>query len=168
MDGLASSADGQRLIVNGNEQGHATRCYRAGYWRRKAQSRHSRRNCCAVRRRPTAASWSELDRIPTVAIYPIEDGRTAIRSRDWQQDSCRRNGRTTGPSSTDITRANFPARFTRLRSPRAKQTMVQELRPGAPAGVVTVSPVVVSRDGTRFAYSYNQTLSVLYLISGLQ
>jgi hypothetical protein len=28
--------------------------------------------------------------------------------------------------------------------------------------------VVVSRDGTRFAYSYNQTLSTLYLISGLQ
>ena len=31
-----------------------------------------------------------------------------------------------------------------------------------------VAPVVVSRDGTRFAYSYNQTLSVLYLISGLR
>jgi len=26
----------------------------------------------------------------------------------------------------------------------------------------------VSRDGNRFAYSYNQTLSVLYLISGLK
>ena len=46
--------------------------------------------------------------------------------------------------------------------------MVQELRPGAPAGVVRVAPVVVSSDGTHFAYSYNQTLSVLYLISGLQ
>ncbi len=31
-----------------------------------------------------------------------------------------------------------------------------------------VAPVQVSRDGKRFAYSYNQTLSVLYLISGLQ
>jgi hypothetical protein len=31
-----------------------------------------------------------------------------------------------------------------------------------------VAPVVVSRDGSRFAYSYNQTLSVLYLISGMK
>jgi hypothetical protein len=34
--------------------------------------------------------------------------------------------------------------------------------------VVIVAPVVVSRDGTCFVYSYNQVLSVLYLISGLR
>jgi hypothetical protein len=44
---------------------------------------------------------------------------------------------------------------------------VKELRPGVPAGVVLVAPVIASRDGKRFAYSYNQTLSLLYLISGL-
>jgi len=49
-----------------------------------------------------------------------------------------------------------------------KETVLQELKPGAPAGVVMVAPVVVSRDGKSFAYSYNQTLSVLYLISGLR
>ena len=46
--------------------------------------------------------------------------------------------------------------------------MLKQLKPTVPAGVVTVAPVVVSRDGTRFAYSYNQTLSVLYIVSGLQ
>jgi hypothetical protein len=30
-----------------------------------------------------------------------------------------------------------------------------------------LAPIVVSRDGKHFAYSYNQTLSSLYLISGL-
>jgi hypothetical protein len=30
-----------------------------------------------------------------------------------------------------------------------------------------VAPVVVSRDGKHFAYSYNQTLSVLYVVSGM-
>jgi hypothetical protein len=49
-----------------------------------------------------------------------------------------------------------------------KQTIVQELHPGTPAGVVIVAPIVVSRDGRRFAYSYNQTLSILYTISGLR
>lgn len=48
-----------------------------------------------------------------------------------------------------------------------KETMLQQLRPGTPAGVVMVAPIVVNRDGTHFAYSYNQTLSDLCLISGL-
>jgi len=48
-----------------------------------------------------------------------------------------------------------------------EERVLKELEPGSPAGVVIVAPVVVSRDGKNFAYSYNQTLSVLYVISGL-
>ena len=49
-----------------------------------------------------------------------------------------------------------------------KETPVKELKPAVPAGVVTVAPVVVSRDGKYFAYGYNQTMSILYIISGLK
>ena len=56
----------------------------------------------------------------------------------------------------------LPSKIYKVEIATGKQTVVQELRPGAPAGVVIVAPVVVSRDGTRFAYSYNQALSVLY------
>ncbi len=35
-------------------------------------------------------------------------------------------------------------------------------------GVANIAPVVVTRDGSRFAYSYYQVSSVLYLISGLR
>jgi len=62
----------------------------------------------------------------------------------------------------------LPSRIYKVEIATGKQTVVQELRPGAPAGVVTVAPVVISRDGTHFVYSYNQALSVLTLISGLQ
>ena len=62
----------------------------------------------------------------------------------------------------------LPSRIYKVAIDSGKQTIVQELRPGVPAGVVNVAPVQVSRDGTRFAYSYNQTLSVLYLISGVR
>jgi hypothetical protein len=34
--------------------------------------------------------------------------------------------------------------------------------------VVLIAPVVVSRDGSRFAYGYYQVFSVLYVISGLR
>jgi hypothetical protein len=61
----------------------------------------------------------------------------------------------------------LPSKIYKVEIATGEQTVVQELRPGAPAGVVAVAPVIVSRDGTRFAYSYNEALSVLYLISGL-
>lgn len=49
-----------------------------------------------------------------------------------------------------------------------KQTLVQALQPESTTGVVAMAPVVASRDGSRFAYSYYQFLSVLYVISGLR
>jgi hypothetical protein len=62
----------------------------------------------------------------------------------------------------------LPSKIYKARIDTGKQTIVQELRPSVPAGVVMVAPVVSNREGTRFVYSYNQTLSVLYLISGLR
>jgi hypothetical protein len=62
----------------------------------------------------------------------------------------------------------LPAKIYRIDLASGKKTLLQELHPGAPGGVVNISPVVVSRDGKRFAYSYNLTLSVLYVISGVR
>jgi hypothetical protein len=61
----------------------------------------------------------------------------------------------------------FPSQVYRIDIATGKMQVVKELRPGVTAGVVMVAPIVVSRDGKYFAYSYNQTLSALYLISGL-
>jgi hypothetical protein len=62
----------------------------------------------------------------------------------------------------------FPCRVYRVDLATGKKTLLRELRPGTPAGVVNIAPVVVSRDGNRFVYSYYQTLSTLYLVSGLR
>jgi hypothetical protein len=61
----------------------------------------------------------------------------------------------------------FPSKIYKVEITTGKEAFVLELRPGAPGGVVMVAPVVVSRNGKRFAYSYNQTMSALELISGL-
>ena len=61
----------------------------------------------------------------------------------------------------------FPSKVYKVEITTGKETLVKELKPGVPAGVVLVAPVIATRDGKRFAYSYNQTLSLLYLISGL-
>lgn len=63
---------------------------------------------------------------------------------------------------------DVPLRVYRSEVPSGKVTAVRDLIPADPAGVVSISPVVTNHDGTAFAYSYYQTLSVLYVISGLK
>jgi len=61
----------------------------------------------------------------------------------------------------------MPARIFRLHIHTGKRTLVRELEPSQHAGVVSIAPIVMSPDATRFAYSYYQNLSTLYVISGL-
>jgi len=49
-----------------------------------------------------------------------------------------------------------------------KLTPVRQLVPAYRVGVVSISPVVTNGDASEFAYSYYQSLSVLYSISGLK
>ena len=49
-----------------------------------------------------------------------------------------------------------------------KLSPVRQLVPAYRVGVVSISPVVTNADASEFAYSYLQTLSVLYSISGLK
>src|SRR5258705_364976 len=57
-----------------------------------------------------------------------------------------------------------PASFLRLEN----ASRPNPTEPDTTVGVVTIARVVVTRDGSRSAYSYYQVFSVLYLISGLR
>jgi hypothetical protein len=102
-----------------------------------------------------------------VGIFPVEGGPVRptrelperFHPVQWSSDGAFFYGYRTG---------ELPGKIYKVEISTGKQTVLQQLRPGEPAGVVTVAPVVVSRDGTRFVYSYNQVLSVLYVISGLR
>jgi len=61
-----------------------------------------------------------------------------------------------------------PLRIYQLGLSTGEQTFVRELAPPDRAGVIKVAPVVSTLDASAFAYSYYQTLSVLYVISGLR
>ena len=61
-----------------------------------------------------------------------------------------------------------PAKLYKVDLATGKKALIQELQPPTNAGVVHIAPVVMTRDGSRFAYSYYQVSSVLYLISGLR
>jgi hypothetical protein len=158
-------ADGQRLITNANEPGQAARCYALDLSGAKPKAVTPE----GVRCGPSSPDNQFLIGIGpnlTVGVYPMAGGpprpipglEAGFQPVQWSKDGSALYGYRTG---------ELPSRIYKVEIATGKQTMVQQLRPGVPAGVVLVSPVVVSPDGTRFAYSYNQTLSVLYLLSGL-
>jgi hypothetical protein len=159
-------ADGQRIIANGNEQGHATRCYVLEIASGKPKAVTPEGTVCGPSS-PDSRSVVGVGPNSAVAIYPIGGGSSRLIPRleagflpvEWSSDGSVLYGYHMG---------ELPSRIYKVGIDGGKQTMVQELRPGVPAGVVMVAPVVANRDGTRFAYSYNQTMSVLYLISGLR
>ena len=158
--------DGQRLIANGNEQGHATRCYVFDLVGGKPKPVTPEGTVCGPSS-PDSRFVVGVGPNAAVAIYPIGEGSSrAIPGLDpgflpvqWSSE---------GSVLYGYHRGELPGRIYKVAINSGKQTVVQELRPGVPAGVVMVAPVQVSRDGKRFAYSYNETLSVLYLISGLR
>ncbi len=158
-------ADGQRLITNGNEPGHANRCYVLNLAGGKPKAVTPEGIVCGPSS-PDSRFVVGVGPNSAVAIYPVGDGaprpvpglEPGFMPVQWSSDGSVLHGYHMG---------ELPSRIYKVEIATGKQTMVQELRPEVPAGVVMVAPVVVSRDGTRFAYSYNQTLSVLYLISGL-
>ena len=49
-----------------------------------------------------------------------------------------------------------------------KKELWKELLPPDPAGVTTVSPVVVTSDRKSYAYSYQRSLADLYVVEGLK
>jgi hypothetical protein len=159
-------ADGQRLIANGNEQGHATRCYVLDLAGGNPKAVTPEGTVCGPSS-PDSRFVVGVGPNSAVAIYPIGDGsprlipglEAGFLPVQWSGDGSVLFGYHMG---------ELPSRIYKVGIDSGKQTMVQELRPGVPAGVVMVAPVQVSRDGTQFAYSYSQTLSVLYLISGLR
>jgi eukaryotic-like serine/threonine-protein kinase len=158
-------ADGQNIIANGSEQGHRPRCYALDLVGGSPKAVTPEGIQCG----PSSPDSQYLIGIRSdsaVAIYPVDGGPTRslpalqanFRPVQWSDDGRFLFGYQAG---------ELPRKIYKIEIATGKQSVVQELNPGAPAGVVTVAPVVVSRDGTRFAYSYNQVLSVLYVISGL-
>jgi hypothetical protein len=52
--------------------------------------------------------------------------------------------------------------------PTGKQTVARELAPTDAAGLIGITPVVLSPDAKAYAYSYRRTLSELYVVDGLK
>jgi eukaryotic-like serine/threonine-protein kinase len=159
-------ADGQRLIVNGNEPGHAARCYALSLSGGKAKAVTPEGTLCGPSS-PDDRFVVGVASNASMALYRLAGGppRTipnvpvGFHALRWSDDGTALYGCHVG---------ELPSKIYKVEIATGRETVIQELRPALPTGVVIVTPIVVNGDGTRFAYSYNQAFSTLYLISGLR
>jgi serine/threonine protein kinase len=93
------------------------------------------------------------------APHPIPDLEPSFTPVQWSEDNSSVYGYLPGKVPTSLYKVNLAS---------GKKVLVQDLQPVTAAGVVYIAPVVVTRDASRFAYSYYGVSSKLFIISGLR
>jgi eukaryotic-like serine/threonine-protein kinase len=62
----------------------------------------------------------------------------------------------------------IPVRVDRLDLSTGRRERWKELAPADRTGVISISTIFLSADGTAYAYTYQRLLSELYLVEGLK
>jgi eukaryotic-like serine/threonine-protein kinase len=156
--------NGKNFAVNGNRPGQATRCYLVDVATGQARPTSPEGVTCGTFSPDGQFMTGSAD--GGTVIYSLRgDSKRAIPKLnadftpiEWSSNGSVLYGYHFG---------EFPGKIYKVEIATGKETLLKQLTPGVPAGVVLVAPIIASRDGKRFAYSYNQTLSVLYVVSGL-
>ncbi len=159
-------ADGKHITINASEHGHGERSYLLDLNGEKPIPL-TPEGIGGAMVSPDLKYVVRADEAGALVVCPIaegtphsipnlEPGFTAIQ---WSDDSSAIYGYHPGP---------VPAKVYKVKIATGEKELIQELQPDTPTGVVSIRPVIVTRDGSRFAYSYFQDFSVLYLISGLR
>src|SRR5262249_24132065 len=151
--------DGQRIALIGEEAGHGRRCYVVDVSSGSAKAVTPENVVCGPLS-PDGRSLIGTKINQSIAIYSMDGGssrsiptlKSTFVAVQWSDDGLFLYGYHWG---------EFPSAVYKVEIATGKETAVHALTPSAPAGVVLIAPVVVSPDGKRFAYSYNQTLSSL-------
>lgn len=158
--------DGKAITVNANEPGHGVRCYLLdlnGGKPRPLTPEGIRGGLVS----PDGRYILRADAAAEVAIFPLDGGSPLVIPGleegfvpvQWSEDSASIYGYHPGGVPTKVYKVNVMT---------GNKSVVQELLREPIPGVVTVSPLVATRDGSRFAYSYYQMWSALYVVSGLR
>jgi len=157
--------DGKRIVFNGNEPAHPGRTYVVEVSGGKPQP-VTPEGVYATVPSPDGRFLAGNTLDHQLAVFPVEGGTPHIIPgadpayvlAQWSADS----------KAVYVFRpGEVPLRIQRLDVATGKTTPVRELVPADRGGVVSIGPVITNVNATEFVYSYYQTLSVLYVISGL-
>jgi eukaryotic-like serine/threonine-protein kinase len=159
-------ADGKHIAINANEPGHGARTYLVDFEGGKPVPL-TPEGITGGLISPDGQYIVRSDDTTAVSVYPTAGGAAphvipnlepTFNPLQWSDNNS---------SVYGYVRGHVPTKVYKVTLATGEKTLVQELQPETTTGVINVAPVVMSRDGSRFAYSYHQVFSVLYLISGL-
>ena len=158
-------ADGKHITLNANEPGHGERTYLVDFEGGKPIP-ITPEGIASGLISPDGQFIVRSD-AAGVGVYPTAGGAPRFipnLESDflpilWSEDNSSVYGYVRDQILTKVYKVNLST---------GEKTLLQELQPETTVGVVYLAPVVMTRDGSRFAYSYYQVSSVLYLISGLR
>jgi hypothetical protein len=157
--------DGKHITLDAHEPGHAVRCYVIDVDSGKPTPITPEGVTCGlispdgrflIAKDADVPKVFSLGRSDARSIPGLEPGFAPVQ---WSED---------GSSLYGYRPGDVPVNLYKINLLSGAKTLVQELQPETSAGLVVIKPVVVTRDASRFAYSYYQVLSVLYVISGLK
>jgi len=158
--------DGKRLVVNGNEAGRPGRTYLVDVSGGKPEAL-TPEGVYATLPSPDGKYVAGVNTADhKQMLFPVDGG--PVRPVPGMDDSYILAQWSTDSQGLYAYRAGeVPMKIERVDIASGKMSLVRELVPADRAGVVSIAPVVTNGDASEFAYSYYQTLSVLYVISGL-
>jgi serine/threonine protein kinase len=157
------TSDGEHLTFNGNERGHGVRCYVVSVNGGKAAPVTPEGITGGI----ISPDGKFVVANDPVTLYPVAGG--APRSIPNVQSGFIPTQWTDDASSVYVyRRGQVPVTVYKIDVVSGKQTVVRELEPETATGLVSIAPVEVTRDASRFAFSYYHVLSRLYVISGLR
>ncbi len=157
--------DGKRIVFNGNEPGHPGRTYVVDVAGGKPEP-VTPEGVFATLPSPDGKLLAGETAGYKLDLFPLEGGPVqhvpdvdpGYVLAQWTADS----------KALYVFRpGELPLTIQRLDIATGKMKPVRELVPAGLGGVVSIAPVITDVNASEFAYSYYQTLSVLYVISGL-
>lgn len=158
--------DGKRIVVNGNAAGHIGRTYLVDISEGKPEP-VTPEGVYATLPSPDGKYLAGVDSSDHMQkVFPVDGGSpravpgidSSYALAQWSAD---------GKALYFYRLGEVPMTVERVDIATGKMARTRELVPADRAGVVSIAPVVSNVDASEFAYSYYQSLSVLYVISGL-
>jgi Tol biopolymer transport system component len=157
--------DGRHIAVNGNEPGHSGRTYLVDVIGGQTEP-VTPEGTYATLPSPDGKFLAGETADFKLGLFPLDGGPArTIPNLDsgyvlaqWSADS----------KALYVFRSGeVPLKIERLDIATGRVKAVRELIPADLGGVVSIGPVIANVNASEFAYSYYQTLSMLYVIAGL-
>jgi Tol biopolymer transport system component/predicted Ser/Thr protein kinase len=162
--------DGRSLVFSGNEEGKGTRLYVLPIEGQKQQRPISPEgiHASAFTVSPDGKAVAGVGQDQLGYLYPVSGEGEPRRVPGFEAGEQPISWSADGRSLYVYRPGELPAHVFELSLETGKRTPFRQLMPSDAAGVETIGPVLMTRDGRICIFGYHRMLSDLYLVEGLR